>query len=203
VNEIVLNTEQKADLDWLYLVYTWDIRDNDPPDMFGSVANVHVATTAPELQKMGLVSENPLEKGRYYINQIGADYLGKGSIVTPFDTSELAALRGENAQLKQRVKDLETILATVNEPVGRDVTAELGHVCGLDMLQWLNEAWKHDVINPLASERLGVRFYTAYHHDALIQLASREYVMLVNAACWITDSGRDYLATLKSEVQAK
>lgn len=96
---IVLSVEQKADLDWLYLVYTWEERD-DTPDLFGSISNKLVATTAPQLQNMGLVSENPFEKGRYYITQAGADYLRKDvKITTPFDTDELTAARAEIARL--------------------------------------------------------------------------------------------------------
>jgi helix-turn-helix protein len=83
---IVLDVEQRTDLDWMYLVYTWDTKDGVPDDVFGTLSNPFVATTAPELQALGLVSENPLEKGRYYITQSGADYLRKDArIATPFD----------------------------------------------------------------------------------------------------------------------
>lgn len=83
---IVLNVEQKCDLDWMYLVYTWDTKDGFPADVFGTISNRIVNTTAPQLRDMGLAKENPLEKGRFYITQAGADYLRKDTkITTPFD----------------------------------------------------------------------------------------------------------------------
>lgn len=109
------------------------------------------------------------------------------------------------AELEQRVKDLETILKVVNEPVGRDVTAELGHVRGLDMLQYLDSAWRHDKQEHVYLAFIGRRYYTPADLETLQRLAERGYVTIDadTRTCWIREAGMNYLATLKSEVFGK
>lgn len=109
------------------------------------------------------------------------------------------------AELEQRVKDLEKIIGVINEPAGRDVTAELGHVRGLDMLQWLDSAESDDAITGANGALAGWRDYTPDMVDPLQALSDRGYVIVEphTAGCHITDAGEKYLATLKREVFGK
>lgn len=108
--------------------------------------------------------------------------------------------------LEARIADLEKIIGVINEPVGRDVTAELGHVRGLDMLQWLNRTCEEDLRLDMVEGLAGIRPtapLTSEEYTAVKALQARGLVGRNLKDCWITAPGRDYLAALKREVHGK
>jgi hypothetical protein len=117
----------------------------------------------------------------------------------------IGLLINANTASEQRVKDLETILKVSNEPVGRDVTAELGHVRGLDVPQYLDGVWQRDKQSRTRLPFIGRRYYTSDELEVLQRLAERGYVTIDadTRTCWIREAGMNYLATLKSEVFGK
>ncbi len=78
--------------------------------------------------------------------------------------------------------------------------AELGHENSLNMLQWLNNAWRFDVQEG-KQENIGVRHFVAADIPTLIELSKRGYVSMANRDCWVRPAGMDYIKALKHDLR--
>lgn len=115
----------------------------------------------------------------------------------------ITALEARVKELEQRNKLLESFINTVHGDIEArpETLIELGHENGLNMLQWLNNAWRFDIQDGKGGDRPGVRHFVGADISCLIELSNRGYVSIVNSDCWVRDAGREYLKALKHELR--
>jgi hypothetical protein len=137
------------------------------------------------------------------LKERGIAFLGTATAFWGAADQYITALEARIIKLEQRNKDLETVVKAIGDdtPARPSPLEELGHVRGLDMLQWLYGNWQKDVSDGVASEFAGIRFVLDFDALPLECLVNRGYANNRQRAFWITVSGREYLKALKHDLR--